>query len=198
MTLFDGFPPILRGFDVIKVVCVRYNLYRSYNCEITTVVSVTISHDFTVLPSSMNRITSQASVRFGPKNNRARPAKAKRSRTSGQGQTIAHVRPRPNDRARPAKAKQSRTSGQGQTIAHVRPRPNNRARPAKAKQSRTSGQGQTIAHVRPRPNNRARPAKAKTQRDCFLLICERAARSARRYWNRSRSGRWRRLPCSHR
>ncbi len=55
MTLFDGFPPILRDFDVIKVVCVRYNLDRSYNCEIATLVSVTISHDLTALPSSMNR-----------------------------------------------------------------------------------------------------------------------------------------------
>ncbi len=83
MTLFDGFPPILRGFDVIKVVCVRYNLYRSYNCEITTVVSVTISHDFTVLPSSMNR------------NNVTGVRPKKQSRTSGEGQTIAHLRPRP-------------------------------------------------------------------------------------------------------
>jgi hypothetical protein len=55
MTLFGIFLPILRGFDVIKVVCVRYNLNRPNYCEIATMVSVTISHDLTALPSSMNR-----------------------------------------------------------------------------------------------------------------------------------------------
>jgi hypothetical protein len=66
MTLFGVFPPILRGFDAIKVICVRYNLDRPYYREIATVVSVTtshdltvvsvtISHDLTALPSSMNR-----------------------------------------------------------------------------------------------------------------------------------------------
>jgi hypothetical protein len=43
MILFGVFPPILRDFDVNKVVCIRYNLDRSNYCEITTVVSVTIS-----------------------------------------------------------------------------------------------------------------------------------------------------------
>jgi hypothetical protein len=55
MTLFGVFPPILRGFDVIKVVCVRYNLDSFYYCGIATVVSITLSRDLTSLPSTMNR-----------------------------------------------------------------------------------------------------------------------------------------------
>ncbi len=55
MTLFGAFPPILCGFDVSKVVCVRFNLNRPHFCEIATVVSVTLSLYLTALPSTMNR-----------------------------------------------------------------------------------------------------------------------------------------------
>jgi hypothetical protein len=55
MILFGVFSQILRGFDGIKVVCVRYNLFRPYSCEIAALVSITISHDLNAKPSSMNR-----------------------------------------------------------------------------------------------------------------------------------------------